>query len=61
MNDLYLTPCIGICKVEKDTKICTGCKRTLEEIQEWRLYSYEEKMNIMRRLGYAKRRAKNEN
>ena len=32
MDRETLTPCIGVCKLEDD--ICTGCKRTIEEIKE---------------------------
>jgi predicted Fe-S protein YdhL (DUF1289 family) len=39
--------------------ICEGCGRTEEEINSWLSYSHEEKMIVMRRLGYAKRRKRN--
>ena len=58
MNDLYITPCIGVCKAENG--ICKGCGRTIEEISRWPRLSYEERMTIMRRLGFAKRRKKSE-
>lgn len=56
MNDLYITPCIGVCRTENG--ICKGCGRTIEEISRWPRLSYEERMTIMRRLGFAKRRKK---
>lgn len=51
---MYVTPCIGICQIQNN--ICIGCKRSKKEIQNWNLYSYEERMEVMRRLGYGKRR-----
>jgi len=56
---MYVTPCVSICKIE-DGK-CTGCGRTLEEIAKWRSYSDEERLDIMKRLGYGIRRTKRRN
>ena len=53
MTDLYITPCIGICKIEDG--ICIGCKRTQTEIDKWNTYDYQQKMIVMRRLGYGRR------
>jgi uncharacterized protein len=50
-----ITPCISICKVDEVTKICIGCKRTKQEIDDWYSYTPEQRMDIMRRLGYGKR------
>jgi len=54
MDNLYITPCVGVCKVEDGN--CIGCKRTIEEIREWNHYSHEDRMTVMKRLGYGKRR-----
>lgn len=43
-----LSPCISKCNLEAGS--CTGCKRTLEEIQDWTLYSDREKLDIMKEL-----------
>lgn len=53
---MYVTPCISICVVDETTNICIGCKRTKEEIQNWNDYSYEQRYDIMKRLGYGKRK-----
>lgn len=50
-----VTPCISICKIDETTNICVGCKRTFEEIQDWYSYTSDQRMTIMRRLGYGKR------
>lgn len=57
--DSYVSPCIQICKLD-ESNICVGCKRTKEEITKWMRYSHEERMAIMRRLGYGKRKYKSE-
>lgn len=50
-----ITPCVSICKIDETTNICIGCKRTQEEICDWYSYTSEQRMDIMRRLGYGKR------
>lgn len=44
-----LTPCVNICRLN-DSKVCVGCKRTVEQIRDWRKYSDAEKRRIMRQL-----------
>lgn len=55
---MYITPCIGICKVNNVSRTCEGCGRTPEEISDWNKYSDEQRMEVMRRLGYGVRRAR---
>ena len=40
-----LSPCIKQCKLVND--ICTGCKRTKEEITNWTRYTDEQRSKIM--------------
>lgn len=61
MENLYVTPCIGVCQIDKETKICRGCDRTIEQISQWSNYSHEERMKIMKELGYGQRRLKRRN
>ena len=58
-DNFYVTPCQGICKIIKNAKKCIGCGRTREEIALWSSYSHEERMTIMKRLGYGVRRKRN--
>ncbi len=44
-----ISPCINICKMNSDN-ICTGCKRTLEEISNWIYYSEQQRIKIMEEL-----------
>ena len=55
-TDLYVTPCVQICKINIELKICIGCGRTIDEITKWSSYTHEERMTIMRKLGYGKRK-----
>ena len=57
MNEnLFVSPCIGICTIDQNTQQCIGCGRTLEEISKWTQLSHVEKMIVMKRLGYGKRK-----
>jgi len=53
---MYITPCVQICRIDVESRVCSGCGRTIDEIREWTSYTEEERMAIMRRLGYGKRR-----
>jgi predicted Fe-S protein YdhL (DUF1289 family) len=51
---MYVTPCVSLCKLEAG--ICIGCKRTKEEITRWKSYTDDERLAVMKRLGYGKRK-----
>jgi predicted Fe-S protein YdhL (DUF1289 family) len=51
---LIVSPCVSVCKIGDDG-LCIGCHRTVEEIREWRQYTSDQRIEIMRRLGYGKR------
>ena len=55
---MYISPCISTCKINKDTRACDGCGRTIDQISQWTKYSNEERYNIMMELGYGKRTSK---
>ena len=55
-NDFYVTPCKSICEINRTSGLCIGCGRTREEIAKWSTFTHEERMAIMKRLGYGKRR-----
>jgi uncharacterized protein len=55
MQNMYVSPCRQVCRLNKDD-ICVGCGRTKKEISEWSTYHYYQRMKIMERLGYGKRR-----
>ena len=58
---MYITPCVQLCAVDKDTNKCKGCGRTLDEIRNWSRYSDDERMEVMKRLGYGKRKGMRHN
>jgi len=58
MSDFYITPCIGICTINPATQICSGCGRTTLEIRCWKEYTYDQRMAVMKRLGFGRRRSR---
>ena len=46
-RDKIESPCVKICVVHPDARICVGCLRTLEEISDWSRMTPEERRTIM--------------
>jgi len=46
-------PCVGVWKMDPATDLCRGCRRTLDEIANWTLFSTAEKLAVLERLGAA--------
>ena len=44
-----ISPCVALCKLSEDD-ICIGCKRTIEEIINWRTYTDNQKKAVLARL-----------
>jgi len=44
-------PYVGVCKMDPDTGLCQGCRRTLDEIAGWTNFSIDEKLAVLERLG----------
>lgn len=53
---MYVTPCVSICRIDKETRTCEGCGRTIDQISAWTKMTDDERMAIMRELGYGRRR-----
>ncbi|MBT4740590.1 MAG: DUF1289 domain-containing protein [Rhodospirillaceae bacterium] len=53
-DDLPASPCVGVCTVDKETKMCIGCLRTLKEIGAWRTMTLDQKRDV---VAACKRRA----
>lgn len=49
-RDEIQSPCVRICVVHPEARICTGCLRTLDEIRDWSRMSPEERAEIMQTL-----------
>ena len=45
------SPCTGVCRIDRATGWCEGCKRTLAEIADWPMLTAREKAEVLRRLG----------
>jgi predicted Fe-S protein YdhL (DUF1289 family) len=48
--DLIETPCIGICLIDPDDDLCTGCARSLDEIARWSAMTDAERRAIREAL-----------
>lgn len=49
-RDEIESPCVRVCVVHPEARICTGCHRTIEEIGRWSRMSAEERREIMAEL-----------
>jgi len=46
----YHSPCISICDLDESKEYCIGCKRTLDEIGDWMIYTEEERLQKLEEL-----------
>jgi predicted Fe-S protein YdhL (DUF1289 family) len=44
------SPCIKVCVIHPETRLCTGCLRTIDEITAWSRMSPEERREVMAEL-----------
>ena len=44
------TPCIAVCMMDPQTKLCFGCGRTLPEIARWHRMETAERLAVMEGL-----------
>ena len=44
------SPCIQICVVHPESRLCTGCYRSLDEIAAWGRMSSDERRAVMAQL-----------
>lgn len=44
------SPCVKICVIDRATRLCQGCGRTIDEIAQWSAFSREERKQIMSAL-----------
>lgn len=44
------TPCVRVCKLNPEKLYCTGCYRTLQEIENWLGYTDLERQQITKLL-----------
>lgn len=46
-RDEIESPCVRICVVHPEARICTGCYRTIDEIGRWSRMTPQERREIM--------------
>ncbi|WP_370402126.1 DUF1289 domain-containing protein [Sulfitobacter sp. JB4-11] len=44
------SPCVKVCVIHPETRLCTGCLRSIEEIGSWSRMSHEVRRAIMAEL-----------
>jgi predicted Fe-S protein YdhL (DUF1289 family) len=44
------TPCIKVCILDPESRLCRGCGRSLEEIARWSVLSAEERRRVVAEL-----------
>jgi predicted Fe-S protein YdhL (DUF1289 family) len=49
-NNQIKSLCIGICEIEVDSGLCSGCLRNINEIITWAILSEEARDQIVNRL-----------
>lgn len=49
-RDEIESPCVQICVIHPEARICTGCHRTGDEIARWSRMTPDERRNIMAEL-----------
>ena len=48
------SPCVKVCVLHPEARICLGCHRTADEIASWSRLTCEERRNIMDNLDQRK-------
>lgn len=46
-RDEIESPCVQICVVHPEARICTGCLRSIDEITRWSRMTTEERRDVM--------------
>lgn len=49
-RDEIESPCVKVCVIHPETRLCAGCARSIEEIGAWSRMSPEERRRIMAEL-----------
>ena len=49
-RDEVESPCVKICTIHPDTRLCIGCLRSIDEISVWGKLSYADRQAIKEQL-----------
>jgi predicted Fe-S protein YdhL (DUF1289 family) len=52
------SPCIDICKIDKDSGLCKGCLRSKQEIKDWKKLPKSERRAIIEAIPLRKAQSK---
>ncbi len=44
------TPCINVCRMNPQTRLCDGCQRTIDEIMQWSTASDDTKRAVWQKI-----------
>lgn len=44
------TPCTKVCTIDRESRLCIGCLRTIDEIAAWSRMSQEDRLRVMDEL-----------
>ena len=50
LDDPVASPCVGVCQLDRVSKLCLGCLRTADEIAMWRDAGGEVRRSILERV-----------
>jgi hypothetical protein len=49
-RDEIASPCVKLCVVHPEARLCVGCLRTIDEITEWSRMTHEARDTVMAEL-----------
>lgn len=49
-RDEIQSPCVKICLIHPEARLCTGCLRSIDEITQWSRLSHEARAEVMEAL-----------
>jgi predicted Fe-S protein YdhL (DUF1289 family) len=49
-RDEVASPCVKLCVVHPEARICVGCFRSIDEISRWSRMTHEERATVMAEL-----------
>jgi predicted Fe-S protein YdhL (DUF1289 family) len=50
MDGMIASPCIGVCTLDQQTRLCVGCLRSEDEITAWRNADSTARLRILERV-----------
>lgn len=41
------SPCTAVCRIDKESRLCVGCLRSMDEIRDWSIMTDEQKTEVL--------------